>query len=241
MTTFANLGIPFVLFEASVEEAADYVGLETCSLCNQENSHCFELSIGADVMCACPRCAQIVALDAADREAAACAACGASTPFPTVSTDRLLCCYACLRAGRAAMTKDTQFGMIRYADAIAGVTHGRPGLSRADFERVQLDEGWVGAKVPSADMLELTRTPGYLTIQGEQWLFCCAQPMTYLGVWTSETFNEMAEGGDGRALFDKIVPDASDDLWEDNLHDETGIYVFRCRMCGERAAHWDLA
>jgi hypothetical protein len=32
MTTFADLGIPFPLFEAPTKEAGDYIGLSMCSL-----------------------------------------------------------------------------------------------------------------------------------------------------------------------------------------------------------------
>src|SRR5204862_979 len=47
--------------------------------------------------------------------------------------------------------------------------------------------------------------------------------------------------GDGRALFEEVVQDAVPGLWEDRLHDVTGVYVFRCPACGRLSAHWDIA
>lgn len=48
MTTFAELGIPFPLFEAPTSEASDYVGLSSCRLCEVKSRHCFRLDIGCD-------------------------------------------------------------------------------------------------------------------------------------------------------------------------------------------------
>jgi uncharacterized protein CbrC (UPF0167 family) len=90
-------------------------------------------------------------------------------------------------------------------------------------------------------MLELLRTPGYISIQGERWELCCERPMIYLGQWTQDEFNAAAPEGDGQALFDEIVQKPEDGLWEDDLHDSAGIYVFRCAACGRKTANWDVA
>jgi uncharacterized protein CbrC (UPF0167 family) len=90
-------------------------------------------------------------------------------------------------------------------------------------------------------MFELLRTPSYLTIQGEQWLFCCKAPMVFVGSWSRDRFTKEAPDGDGRAYFESIVADPVPGLWEDQLHDATGIYVFRCPACRRLKAHWDLA
>ena len=238
--TFADLGIPFPLFEAPTGDASEYVGLGTCSLCKKPNSHCFQLDIGCAVILPCPACGMENGLDADDREDAACRKCGATVSFPDLPDD-VLTCYACLRAGKAAITKDTELGMISWDQAFEGVTHGVPGLKRDDFEMVPGDSDWVGARLPPETMQELLRTPTYVSIQGEQWQFCCKSPMIFLGTWSRDDFDERAPDGDGEAYFNQVVQDVVPGLWEDELHDETGVYVFRCRKCGRVTAHWDLA
>jgi hypothetical protein len=54
MATFADLGIPFLLFEAPTDEPSDYAGLATCRLCGGRNRHCFELGIGDALILPCP-------------------------------------------------------------------------------------------------------------------------------------------------------------------------------------------
>lgn len=241
MTSFAELDISFPLFEAPVEDSSNYIGVAGCDLCNAANVHCFELGIGCDVIASCSACGAETALDAHDRKAGLCTGCATEVAFPDSASDRVRCCCSCLRAGKAAIAKDSVLGAIGYAEAVEGVTHGLPSLERDEFEIVPKGDDWFGARVPKADLFELVRTPRYLTIQGDQWQFCCARPMTFLGTWTADHFNRAAENGDGRALFDAIVPDANDDLWNGNLHDEAGIYVFRCRACSAHAAHWDMS
>ena len=64
--------------------------------------------------------------------------------------------------------------------------------------------------------------------------------MIYVGQWSRQKFSELAQDGNGRAFFDLVVRDVIDGLWEDKLHDETGIYVFRCAGCHKYSAHWDM-
>jgi len=238
--TFNDLGIPFDLFEASVTEAQEYKGRGHCSLCHNEGVHVFKLGIGDGVISRCPSCATELALDADSRSGGVCEVCDKHLEFPHLGRGAVLTCYACLRAGRAAITKDTELGMIRHADALRGVTHGMPGLDRVDFELVPKGDGWFGVRLPASAMLELLCTPSYPTIQGERWLFCCKAPMVYVGQWSRQKFSEMAPNGDGRAFFDLVVRDVIDGLWEDTLHDTTGIYVFRCARCHKYSAHWDM-
>lgn len=238
--TFHDLGIPFPLFEAPVSEAREYRGRGRCSLCHKEGVHCFSLTLGADLVIHCPGCKAEVALDADSRAGGMCQTCGSRLEFPDLGGDPVLTCYACLRGGRAAMTKDTALGMIRHEDALRGVTHGVPGLNRADFELAPKGDGWTGVRLPVSMMMELLRTPTYLTIQGERWLFCCNAPMIHVGEWSRQKFSDMASDGNGRAFFDLVVQDVIDGLWEDKLHDKTGIYVFRCAACRKYSAHWDM-
>lgn len=242
MPTFASLGIPFPLFEADIEHASEYMGSRQCSLCGASGVHCFELGIGADIIVECSSCGAENPLDASDKKGAECRRCSTPVLFPKIKGGGgLVVCYSCLRSGEAALTKDTVLGMVRWEDAQRGSTHGRPGLETTDFETVPKEDDWVAARVPREDLLELVRTPTYLSIQGDQWQFCCRRPMTFIGQWNRDDFDRNAPDGNGEAFFQEIVQDVVDGLWEDQLHDETGIYVFRCKKCERLTAHWDIA
>ena len=239
--TFEQIGIPFPLFEGPIDQAIEYCGQATCSICGAADQHCFCLGIGCDVMLNCPECNSLAGLDADDREDAVCRSCGATIAFPDLDEEEIPVCYACLRRGKAAITKDTELGMISWEQAIEGVTHGLPGLNRSDFEMVPTGDGWTGERLPREMMWELLRTPTYATIQGERWQFCCGRPMIFIGEWGRDEFSERAPDGDGRRFFHEIVQDTEPGLWEDELHDITGVYVFRCPGCGRLTAHWDIA
>ena len=64
MTTFAELGVPFPLFEAPTSEASEYVQRSTCGLCGGGGRHCFRLHIGCAVIVPCPSCGVENGLDA---------------------------------------------------------------------------------------------------------------------------------------------------------------------------------
>ena len=65
--------------------------------------------------------------------------------------------------------------------------------------------------------------------------------MIYVGMWNREEFSRRAPDGDGRRYFEQIVNGSMPGLWEDKLHDITGVYVFRCPSCARSRAHWDIA
>jgi uncharacterized protein CbrC (UPF0167 family) len=180
-------------------------------------------------------------LDADDRENVPCRLCETIVPFPDLAADEIKVCYACLHSGKAAITKDTELGMISWEQAFEGVTHGIPGLDRADFETVLKDDDWVGARLPKEVMFDLLRMPTYSSIQGERWQFCCKQPMVFVGEWGRVEFARRAPDGDGRHYFEQVVQDSVPGLWEDQLHDITGVYVFRCTSCERITAYWDIA
>lgn len=243
--TFADLGIPFPLFEAPVRETSDYAGQGTCDLCDATAAHCFRLAIGVKVLVECG-CGAVVALEADDRASATCAACNTPHPFPSVGGAEPLACYDCLRAGKVCRSQDTELGLVTEESVASGWTHGVPGLENDDFElrltpKNGEDEEWRQAKVPTEHLRELSRTPTYTTWQGERWLFCCKRPMVYLGSWSAEDFEVHALDGDGRALFDEVVEHPGHGLWEGEMHDCTGIYVFHCAICERKRAHWDIA
>ena len=130
-------------------------------------------------------------LSAGDRAATPCRSCGSTVPFPDKLKNRkqLLVCYDCLRGGKAAMTKSTEFGMVSWEGAVQGFTHGVPGLRTDLFEVVPMDpdQDWYAVRVPSEHLWELLRTPGFHSWQEGRWLFCCQQPVTYIGGWLSVT------------------------------------------------------
>ena len=278
MTTFAELGIPFPLFEADTREARGYMGIASCSLCGNHSVHCFGLGIGAETIVPCWNCDTENALLADEGKDQECRSCGHLVSFPEVSRDQYRhfpVCYQCLRAGRAAIAKDTEFGAVTWEQANMGLTGPVPTSKPepvwisdgpnivgtqpplepppGDFERVWVArEGafvtdpeskwmdWYATRVPQEHLFELLRTPGYRTCQGERWPFHCRQPMVYIGAWDHGDFDAHAADGNGRALFDAVVPYADDRLWE-GKYDAQGIYVFRCASCRKLAAHWDFA
>ncbi|HEX7377447.1 MAG TPA: CbrC family protein [Pirellulales bacterium] len=240
--TFSQLEIPFPLFEADTNDASGYVGVRRCSLCGAEN-HCFDLGIGCAVMVQCPNCDSENGLDADDREETPCRQCDMPIPFPSFlqHDDEIVACHKCLRSGKAAITQDTSYGMISWEQAYAGLTHGVPSRNQCDFELVEDEDGWLQAKLPQEILFDLLRTPTYSSLQGERWQFCCRCPMIFIGRWSRDRFTAESASGQGEVLFNEIVQDVVPGLWEDRLHDLTGIYVFRCPECGRRTAHWDIA
>lgn len=242
MEKFADLGVPFPLFEAPTSEASDYAGLASCRLCGERDRHCFELGIGCAIM-PCSTCGTENGLDAHDRKDRACRSCQTVIPFPPSlkSIKNLLVCHECLRAGKAAITKDTEFGMVSWDQALQGITNGVPGLKTDEFELVPIDpkEDWYGVRIPKEHLFELLRTPTFTTWQGERWLFCCKRPMTYLGGWDS------VSPDDRRAFLQKAI-DADEQTKEwiwDSVYNEQGrvcLYVFKCNSCGRHRATWDM-
>jgi hypothetical protein len=264
MTRFADLGMPFPLFEAEVQEASGYRGFDTCFLCQREHVHCFKPDA---VLIVCPSCATENELDVASSAASyyvggVCMHC--SSPLPS---GKGLVCYSCLRAGRAWFTKMTELGLVRRQEALAGRTFGFEGLDRHGFDLVTQEgeewvaaqapsapplegpgfvllpqeERWVAARVPSEHLMELILTPTYMTWQGADWLFCCRAPMIYIGSWEKATFTERAPDGNGHAFFDEILQlpqKDGDGLWKSGFGG-CSVYVFRCPRCGTLRGNFD--
>lgn len=106
---------------------------------------------------------------------------------------------------------------------------------------VPTDSDWVRARLDEQTILELLRTPSYATIQGDRWLFCCRKPMAFHGSWSRGQFAAHSPNGDGRTFLALVLGEDVPGLWEDELHDVTGIYVFSCRFCRKLRGHWDIA
>ena len=134
--------------------------------------------------------------------------------------------------------------MVSWEQALQGVTHGVPGLQTDEFEMVLIEseDEWRGVRVPSEHLFELLRTPGFVTWQGEHWLFCCKQPMTYLGEWVS-MLKSSHRPQDPRKFFDSVVAAAGGEpegLWDHFGKASPCHYVFQCRSCGRHRAYWDM-
>jgi len=246
MPTFAELGIPFPLYEGPTNEARGYAERSTCLLCGGTNRHCIQLSIGGAVMLPCPACGVENGLAASDRKDGPCRSCRTVIPFPKSKDKDIFICYSCLRAGKGAITKDTELGMVSWDQAFQGITHGVPGLKTTEFEIVPIDteEEWFGARMPGEHLFELLRTPSFVTWQGERWLFCCKRPMTYVGEWAS--FMESPHRPhDAKAFLNQIMEE--DDptrasVWESVSGGSGGVcvYLFRCVSCKRFRSSWDM-
>ncbi len=252
-TRFADLGIPFPLFEAPVLEAAEWAGAGNCVVCEAVDAACFDLDDPSDIVLPCPSCGAESALDAMDRGGRRCGACDEIVLFPAVEDDDpVRVCFACLRAGRAALGKETMLGHVGWTEARRGLTHGRSGIEESEFELVDDVAGWKSAKVPSEWLFELVRTPAYATWQNGAWRYCCRRPMVYIGPWGRNDFRSASpKGMGGRTYFLYVVKrplsSEDDDLWAwKNLEDDHGpedtfcCYVFRCDECGRNKGHWDF-
>jgi uncharacterized protein CbrC (UPF0167 family) len=123
-----------------------------------------------------------------------------------------------------------------------GLTHGVPGLEVNGYDTATNEDDWKQVRIPSDRLLELVRTPGYITWQGERWLMCCGGPMTYLGEWGQVDFSQHAIDGDGPALFRQLTLGSEWRGW--SWDDLTGsfrgvIYAFHCKSCDNKRLSWD--
>jgi Uncharacterised protein family (UPF0167) len=231
--TFAETGTPFPLFEGPPAHAADTVGEALCSLCDRE-AFCLELSIGHTVIAPCAACGAPTD-HMADGDPQPCTSCAAESALPA-SAGGEPACLVCLREGRFAITKDSDLGMVRWRDAVAGRTHGLPLPRNAD--------GWQQVRVAREVLLPLVLTPDYESIQGSVWKFHCGQAMTFIGRWGRSEFEGHAPDGDG-AAFARALADMDsgpfDGLPESGDDEDAPVwaYAFRCTVCRAFAANWD--
>lgn len=247
--TFADLGIPFPLFEAPVEEAYWYHGAGECSLCRSTHAHCFQLPQFYAIQLPCQGCGTENFVDVREAAGASCRSCSASLPLPyPADAEDVLACYPCARAGRAAMPKNTVLGLASWRSLLSGVMEGEPlegepGWERAGIERTPSPENpkVLRARVPMEHQQELLRTPVYDTWADEWWDFCCGRPMVYVGKWKAADFIVSAPAtGSGRDFFNQTIHNPTDEIWENTYSaDYGGPYMFRCAACQRLWGHWD--
>lgn len=241
MATFADLGIPFPLFEAPIATCPDYVGAQHCCLSRQRKDHCFRLGIGSWVRIRCQGCGGDLFLAPAEDpfRAATCRHCGAPTPPPLCQQEKAFVSYEALRAGLAGFTKDSDFGMISWEQMESGWTHGVPGAQFPGFDTRTTAEGWVQVRLARETLSELTRTPEFVTWQGAHWLFQGVQPMIYIGEWKKRDFEIHAPNGmRPEEFFSQVLRGFDLRLWQ--YADKVCIYIFRDGLTGAYAAFYDM-
>ena len=238
--TFADLGVPFPLFEAPVAATSDYAGIANCDLCGTSKQHAFRIDIGGHIKLFCKPCNHEQFVQGDEAFSMCCGKCGTRLMERGSSGEHPVVCYSCLRAGRASITKDTEFGMVTYEEAQKGITHGLPGLATTMFPTLPNDDGWVRVRIPKEHLKELIRTPGYASWQGDVWLFCCQAPMTFIGEWKAVDFQKRARGGDALKLAKSMVSMDESRYWNEVFPDQQHFYVFRCKRCGKLRAHLDM-
>jgi len=158
-------------------------------------------------------------------------------------------CHSCLKAGKAIIVKDTEYGLITSEQIDTLMTHPVPmskeEMNKSGFEEVIVEEDedfgvWVSRKLTKNIVTELASTPNFISWQGERWLFCCQHPMTYKGVWKIEDFHKNAPNN-GKQFFETIVEDIEEGLWDEKFGDCVTYYVFECKKCKRLRVYWDMA
>jgi len=258
MATFSSLGIEFPLFAADVGEAAGWEPAGVCEICSEERAG-FQIGIGDYVEGECATCGAMTPLPA-DNRPESCVGCATEAVLGR-NVEETHGCWTCLRDGRWSSTKDTEAGMVTPVHAALGYTHGLPfppgvlastawGAGTTGDPMLAgwpvsepNEDGWRAALIPAEVLRDLVRTPNYITWQGEQWLFHCRRPMSYIGLWGKRDFVSHAVGGDGRA-YANASAGIHDDVWE-HLSDRRGesailVYMFECRACGHHRGHFDM-
>lgn len=243
-TDFDDLGATFPLFAAAVEEAAEYVGLGTCSLTGEADVPCFRLGMGCALMLECPECHAINGLDCDEREDEVCHECADLVRFPGDMPEEIIVCYRALRDFRAAISKDTEYGMITWEQVQTGLTHGVPGGSGLRHSErvplVEIGEDWVGARLDPRVMRELLTTPTYISWQGERWLFDGGTPGVYQGCWTQADFKQHAGTQEPQSFFEQVIESKERWMWKALEGGRISVYVFRMPSSGNLRAHWDM-
>lgn len=238
--SFQDLSHLFPLFEA---DDPAFAGIGTCCVCQGHDLLCFSVELNTSVVSSCPYCESKNVFACDSVEDVSCFHCQKLVKHPLGDNDEsdLIACYYCLRAGELSKPKDTEFGLIAWEQSRSGVTHGVPHLQQSQFESVLIDreENWIGVKLQRRSIFELLHTPTYTTWQGECWLFCCQTPMTFLGEWTPERFEERSPHGDGASFFYSVIEPREDGLWE-GVGQGLCVYVFECKACRKVRANYDF-
>jgi uncharacterized protein CbrC (UPF0167 family) len=156
---------------------------------------------------------------------AACDVCGQARgirytgPFYSIADDPCICPH-CIADGSAAKRFDGQFNdiVIEWEDAIIN-------QEAAKISPTAVDE-------------LLHRTPGYISWQGNTWMFHCADGAVFEGDAFSDEIDNASEAT-------RLHWEAANGLaWDRVMHPSVryqhmGVYRFKCRHCELVMFHWD--
>lgn len=151
--------------------------------------------------------------------------------LPEYQKDSRVGCFSCLHAGRLEFWHDTEIGL----------------LDETGLNRVYKHNNPPPDNFPDAALIELRRTPQFITWQQGLWLVHCNDFMTYVGNWRPKDFYANAPDGDGMALFLEMTDKSYRHLWDASLprtgkrveHWHANYYAFRCLHCGKFRGNWD--
>jgi len=100
-------------------------------------------------------------------------------------------------------------------------------------------EGWLEVRLPKETLSELTRTPNFVSWQGDVWLFQGARPMVYIGEWKKRDFEaHCPQGMLPEEFFRQVLRGYDPRLWQ--YADNVCIYVFLDGVTGVHAAYYDM-
>ena len=142
--------------------------------------------------------------------------------------------------------------MVRSQDALAGRTMESPESNESSRSTTGAhpvdpnfpDEHWYSVEFPSADLIELVRTPSYSTWQGERWLFCCNRPSVFIGCMSLAGLSALASAID-RGPVDLVAAMTGCSASEAKgtlaaiANERVRLYAFRCTGCEGFRATWN--
>ena len=224
----------FPLFRAAV--IPTFSGPRICAACREKVQQSFRPSL---LIVPCRKCGQATALGLG-QSMTDCVHCGEFNLWPTdvPAGEDAAVCAACLTAGRAAISHESELGFVTWANARRGLVEVDVDESSGKAARRNGFELWTDewgppvtyARVPPEPLLELLRTPVHLAIQREYWPFHCGRFCAFLGHWQQADF-ERESRGRGQELFEASVDSNSSGMW-DWLRDDFGrSYVYQCLGC----------
>lgn len=142
-------------------------------------------------------------------------------------------CEECLSINRVRFTHSTEIGYVERKGLIDFYT----------LDSINLPKGFKNEYIN-----ELQRTPNYPSLQEENWLTCCNDFMSYLGIWNPKDFR--SHSLNGGKLYDSMTDKSLENLWKLSV-EELGkdfqkwaityarYYAFECVHCLNKRGYWD--
>jgi uncharacterized protein CbrC (UPF0167 family) len=264
----AAAGMPFPLFRAPLRDVSTLLRDVGCSVCGVRQAYAFPLADHDAVIRPCLRCARPVGLRRGwyrkPPEPTVGPHCGFANPWPADRADpvppdpadpydigKLVpVCYACLRAGRVAISHETESFIVDYPRAVRGLASLRDPAFAATQNLpttvlTTYDDGSQSLAIPLPHSLlfELLRTPHHSALQSEYWPWHCGTVMAYVGRWEQDDFNRHAGGDGGYAWFARHLPPSrfveAEDMWDWLENGIAWTCVYQCQTCGLHRVYVD--